>query len=570
MFKASVRHALSISVVCWVIASQIIVASPMSVRNVVHAAPPLEHPVSSNAHLQEEHQVTVANWSFEIEAAVRAPTFAEVIHLGVLDDGRHWLVVSMRATNTSSEEQRIHSDDIQLNDGDGFIKQTGKESQEAAAEIEFESIGGTLSHSVDANDTLDILQVFKVDPSGSDFTLVFDFAGQWTADLEPMILEADGNPRALIGESVNGDRPSASDGQQDDPWTVTTPNFELTLIGATSSPTFAGPFHLGTLDDGRWWLVVTYQIRNTTEEQYKHNSESVQVISAGEEIKQAGEETRSVASELDLIAPSTDLDAGEEATLVQVYKIGPEAEDNSLKMSAGGSWFVSLRPLTELANGQAEAIVPGNAADLAILVVEEGEVNAAPTAIPTAMPTPEPTSIPWQTPTPLPTIESVAATIDRPAGIGETVEVDDFAIRIVDISTFFDRVYNRVGGHSDYLSVMISVEVTSLSEWNNWEDRLLVEDFVVHDPITGAMHTAFDPRFSSDDPPFVIEDQAYPSRLQNQSLGHGDQIFGQIELPGNLLPYPMNESAEVFLIFTTSSDGETGYWRFDAPPPNPI
>lgn len=122
----------------------------------------------------------VAGWSFRIMGAVEADTFSGVIHLGSLDDGRDWFVVSLEISNTKDENQEIHSYRIQLHSGDEYIKQTGIESKETAAEINYVSIGGSGAYEVPAEETINVLQVFKVDPSLNDLLLVFDFNGAWT------------------------------------------------------------------------------------------------------------------------------------------------------------------------------------------------------------------------------------------------------------------------------------------------------------------------------------------------------------------------------------------------------
>lgn len=366
---------------------------------------------------QETQQLTVAGWSFDVIGAVKAPTITGVIHLGALEDGRDWLAVSLIVTNTSNEQQELHSDRIQLQTGDELIKQTGAESEAAAKEIDFRTIGGSSKHKIEAGDTWHVIQVYKVAPGASDFTLVFDdFQGKWELSISDLVETADGDPRVLLDES-SVPAINATPSSQQEVWRVSTASFDLTLIGAAVAPTFSGPFHLGMLDDGRSWLVVTYEVQNTTGDTVDFESESVRIISAGKEVKQAGDESRSVAGELNLVAPSVKLKPGESIIVVQVFKIDPADTDNSLKIIARGDWFLNLRPVLDATDGDGATVVPISALDLAQIEIGDTPPSAVPTVVPT--PTPEPTPVPTQTPiptvTPVPTITPIpTATIPPP------------------------------------------------------------------------------------------------------------------------------------------------------------
>lgn len=210
---------------------------------------------SSRLLAQEGQQLTVADWSFEVIGAVKAPTFSDVVHLGAQDDRRDWLVVTLQAINTSTDKQEIHSDKIQLQIGSESVKQTGDESESVAKELEYMTIGGSFPHDVDAGETVNIVQVYKVASDAPDFTLVFDFSGKWDIPLNALVASSAGDPRVLLGEELEEAETAAPDPQSD--WSIATANFRLTLIGAVTAPTFSGPFHLGQLDDGRSWLVMT-------------------------------------------------------------------------------------------------------------------------------------------------------------------------------------------------------------------------------------------------------------------------------------------------------------------------
>jgi hypothetical protein len=478
---------------------------------------------------QEGHQVTVANWSFQVTGAVKAPRFSEVVHLGALDDGRDWLIVTLTGTNTSDEEQEIHSDKIHLEAGGESIKQTGQESENVANELGFTTIGGSFPTDVEAGRELQIVQVYKVAPELSDFSLVFDFNGKWEVSISDLAVESAGNPRALAGEtsSSNASLPS----ETSDPWSIRAAEYQLTLIGAVKAPTFSGPFHLGTLEDGRSWLVVTYQLHNTTADQINVASESISILSEGEAINQAGDETRSVAAELELVAPSVELGSDETSTVVQVFKVDPEAADNTLQVNAAGKWFMNLRPVTEAANGDAGAVLPDSAIDLIAINANSSAAQVIPTPAPT--PTPEPTPVPE--PTELPRYGSA----DNPGQIGDMLEVDGLAATA--LSGFYTYEYNFSTPRGGYVFLILEVQFENVSDENIDYNSL---HFAARDIDT---EIDFDDTFALLDTP-----------LGSGELSPGEYVYGQVALE-------IQETADsVRVKYTVSpgifNDSEAMYW----------
>lgn len=426
-------------------------------------------PMTASAQQSDTH-LTVADWTFDLSAAAMAPTFSDVIHLGVLDDGRSWLVVALKATNTSGKEQKIHSDKIQLLSGSEHIKQTGKESEIAASELGFQSIGGSSPHKVKAGASLNILQVFKVAPSATGLELEFDFTGKWRMPLDAPLKASNGSG---VGFATNSSSQATSSANQQ-PWTVRVAQLEFSIIGATSGKTFTGPFHLGTLDDGRDWLVITYGVKNLTDKKIKIDSDDIQLLSGGEQIKQAGDETRSVAKELDIDAPSKDLDKNKDAKFVQVYKTAPNEADNTLRLDYSGLWFVNLAPLIKASNGNPEAVDPSKVSAPSVAMApipteapKSGSTTAGSSSKtaqtemkPTSAPTPTPSPSPIPTPSPTPELGSG----DRPAGIGDTVVVDGQAVKLMNVEmtsslTGFD---SPKGGYQ-YIVLTVAVQNVSSS-----------------------------------------------------------------------------------------------------------
>lgn len=478
---------------------------------------------------QENHQLSVANWSFEVVGAVKAPTFSDVVHLGALEDGRHWLVVTLEVTNTSSEKQEIHSDKVQLQARDQAIKQTGEESENVAEEMGYRSIGGSFPHDIDAGEVLQVVQVYKVAPEVSEFTLNFDFNGKWEVPISALVASSAGNPRALIGEDQT-DTPIGTPEPQST-WSITTSDFQLTLIGAAIAPTFSGPFHLGMLDDGRSWLVVTYRLQNTTSDETEVPSDSINILSEGEEVRQAGDETRAVASELDLVAPTVELRADEEIAVIQVFKVNPDTMDTTLQVSSGGKWFLNLRPVLEATNGNAEAILPGSALDLASLEGKSDVAQVVPTAAPTSTPAP--------TQTPEPTAVPRYGSAEAPAVVGETLELDGMSATLM--SAFYTYDYNYSTPKGGYVFLIVEVQLTNVGDevlsYNEW-------NFAAKDLETDA---DYDDTFALLDTP-----------LGGGELSPGEFVYGQVALE------VQDTTSTIRVKYTVSpglfSDGDAMYW----------
>jgi hypothetical protein len=355
----------------------------------------------------EVNSLTVANWKFDVRAAVKARYFMGPIHLGNLDDGRDWLVVALTATNTSGKEQELHSDAIQLRSDGEMIKQTGDESEAVAEELGAMSIGGPFPHDIEAGKTFDIVQVFKVSPNATNNTLVFDFSGEWEIPLDGLIAESAGDPQFLGGETESAVALS--------PWKVETASYRLELIGAAVASTFTGPFHLGKPEAGYDWLVVTYQLTNLKDEDTKVKADSHRLVVGTDELKQATDETKSVSAELGVAMLTLDLKPNESIDAVQVFKVPGSATAYTLQVFARGKLFVNLTPVVVLANGEGSAVVPGSSIDLAQVDMSGVDDLAAPPVVPTEMPSPTET----QEPTELPAVDDQLA--NPTAAAGETV-----------------------------------------------------------------------------------------------------------------------------------------------------
>lgn len=456
---------------------------------------------SSRLLAQENQQLTVADWSFEVTGVVKAPTFSDVVHLGAQDDGRDWLVVTLQATNTSTDTQELHSDKIQLQIGSESVKQTGSESESVANELGSMTIGGSFPHDVDAGETVNIVQVYKVAPDAPDFTLVFDFSGKWEIPLDALVASSVGNPRVLLGEEF-AETETAAPGAQAD-WSVATANFRLTLIGAVTAPMFSGPFHLGQLDDGRAWLVMTYRLENMTSREIEIASETISILSAGEDVRQAGDETRSVADELDLVAPSLKLGPDQEVVVVQVFKVGSGTVDNTLQVSSAGEWFLNLRPVIQAADGNPAAVVPGTALNIADVGGQADVAQAIPTAAPS--PTPAPTAPPE--PTALPR----AGSGEAPGAVGETLELDGMAVTL--LSGVYTYEHNFSTPKGGYVFLIVEVELRNTSDETLNYNTL---SFAAKDLDTDA---DYDDAFALLDTP-----------LGSGELSPGEYVYGQVAL----------------------------------------
>lgn len=397
----------------------------------------------------DAHTVTVANWTFDVTAAVVAPYFMDTVHLGTLDDGRVWLVVKMTATNTADKKLKIHSDDIQLNSDGKAIKQTGDESEALADELNAMSIGGTVPHEIAAGKVFDVIQVFKIEPDAASNTLVFDFSGTWEVGLDDLIAASAGDPHFLV-DGTAGSKTGAS---SQSPWSVETASYRITLIGAATAATFSGPFHLGKLEDGQNWVVVTYQLSNLRSKDTEVKADNQRLLVGEDELKQATDETKSVASELDLSLLTLKLEANETQNLVQVFKVPATATDYTLQISARGKLFINLTPLVQLAAGDANAVVPGSSLDLAQVETGDASIHAAPTAAPTNTPAPTstkaPTSTPAPTDTPNPT-ETSAPTEESGEAVGSVATETSTVTTQQDVSAAQtnsgDALSGRLGG----------------------------------------------------------------------------------------------------------------------------
>jgi hypothetical protein len=344
--------------------------------------------VGASSAQDDAHTLAVANWTFEVTSAVKAPFFMDTIHLGTLDDGREWLVVTMIATNTSGDEQELHSDDIQLRSGGEMIKQTGDESDWVADELGYMSIGGSFPHDIEAGRVFEIVQVFKVSPEAASNSLIFEFSGEWEIPLDDLIATSNGDPSHVVIGGVA----SEEVGAERSPWTIETATYRLDLIGAAVAPTFSDPFHLGSPGAGDAWLVVTYHLTNMRDEDTEVKADSHRLLLGTEELKQATEETKTVSSELGISMLTLDLKPDDSVDAVQVFKVPESATAYTFQIAARGKLFIDLTPVVALADGDGNAVVPGSSVNLAQIDTSEGMVNAAPTAVPTS------TSVPTDTP----------------------------------------------------------------------------------------------------------------------------------------------------------------------------
>lgn len=148
---------------------------------------------------------------------------------------------------------------------------------------------------------------------------------------------------------------------QDDASTLTVARWTFEVHAAVVAPYFMGPIHLGTLDDGRNWLVVAFTATNTTDDGQRLNSDAIQLRSDGQRIKQTRDESSYAAEELGALSidgsSGRSVESGESISVVQVFKVAPDAVTNALTFDFSGEWEVALNALTTRSNGDPRVLL---------------------------------------------------------------------------------------------------------------------------------------------------------------------------------------------------------------------
>ncbi|MBX7133233.1 MAG: DUF4352 domain-containing protein [Fimbriimonadaceae bacterium] len=112
--------------------------------------------------------VAITNsYRFEMEGASRGRSFTlpNGVLLRPLEDGRDWVLVTFRLTNLSNDDLRIDSNDFRLFDGKDRIKQAGKDLPPVGEALGLYVLdSGFSASSMDPGETIDVVQLFKLDP----------------------------------------------------------------------------------------------------------------------------------------------------------------------------------------------------------------------------------------------------------------------------------------------------------------------------------------------------------------------------------------------------------------------
>ena len=475
---------------------------------------------AASSRFQDSPSISVANFTFDVTLVEQSPTFNEEYFLGSTGDGRDWLVIRIHGHNTSSEDQKIHSDKIQLLWNGEKIKQTGDESQSVADTLGMMNIGGSGHHEIEAGQEFDFVQVYKIDPAATDLSLWMDFSGEWTLPLNNDLIQRQVTP----AEGTQASR--------DQSWVIRTENFQLTLIGATKAQTFSGPFHLGQNPDGYDWLVVTWKIQNVNSEPYDPDGADFRLIANGVTISHS-EETDSVASETTMKNPGSEIAGNSSNSSVAVYEVEQETTDFALEVQSSGTWYIDLGPAIEAANGDPQAAIESTQLDLESIYEETATGTYIPTAAPT--PTPAPTAIPSPTPIPAPTQPPVYGSEDNPAGLYEAIVVGGFTVSLDGVQLADSLNYGTEFPPGGFHFLLISVTIARTGEDSG---DVGPGDFTLKNLAT---------------------DKTYGGELatlENVDLAPGEYTNG-------LVAFEVPVSGTQFEVaFAPSLFGDSGYWNF--------
>ena len=173
-------------------------------------------------------------WAFTVLAALVGPEFGEPLNWGPNEDGRDFLLVTMRVTNTTDDDDFIKSDRFGIVSGGGLVDADDGLSKRPD-ELGIPAMGDAIGDQVGGGDTKDYILGWRVDGDLNEYILDFGLGEASRLDLTPWIAQ-DIDPVELIPDPA--DRP--------------TPPPTATLAStSTRAPTSAGADeNRGTPDDG--------------------------------------------------------------------------------------------------------------------------------------------------------------------------------------------------------------------------------------------------------------------------------------------------------------------------------
>jgi len=207
---------------------------------------------------------------------------------------------------------------------------------------------------------------------------------------------------------------------------VSAPEVDFRIVGVAFGRTLAAPVALGPLADGRSWLVVSLDVRNTGGDEDNFDSDSFELVADGTEINEAGDVVDGVNEALGLKTMGdmigTDVGSGKRQVFALVYKVPPAARTYELKLEFGGDRYVDLAPyLGDRLSVSQLVPTPSPTPTPLPTATETATPTLAPTATPSPTPLSIPTAVPTATATPIPTATLTPAP-PVPLGIPDSAE----------------------------------------------------------------------------------------------------------------------------------------------------
>ena len=149
--------------------------------------------VAQNDDLPDAPQAESGGLEFAVESVIRGDTFGAPINFDADEEGRDYVLMAIRVTNTGEDDQKVGSDQLAFVNGEELIGSSGSTSERAGNALSMQIMGDNSDYNLRPGANQTFVVGWRLAVELDELTLNIDQDGADRIDLEPW-LEQDLDP----------------------------------------------------------------------------------------------------------------------------------------------------------------------------------------------------------------------------------------------------------------------------------------------------------------------------------------------------------------------------------------
>lgn len=151
--------------------------------------------------LPDAPQAESEGLEFSVEGAIMGDSFDEPLNFDPDEEGRTYVVVSLRVENTSNSEKNLNSGNFAFVNGEEPIGSSGETSERAQDALGLRAMGDSLGHALRPSNTQVYVLGWRISVDLDEYVMSIDYPGADPIDIGPW-LDQDIDPADLVPDDI--------------------------------------------------------------------------------------------------------------------------------------------------------------------------------------------------------------------------------------------------------------------------------------------------------------------------------------------------------------------------------